>query len=109
MDSLIKFWNYYNFDMVMSWVGGAMRDPVGTLMNPWISGPIIVMLGLLANKRTAGLGQKLVLGVPAMVYLFTTLTVLKNDSISNAGPFMMALGAMFIIVGWLLYSRLLKS
>ncbi len=83
MDNLLYFWNNYDFNRVMDWVGTALRDPVGTMMNPWIAAPLIIMLALLANRRTAGLGQKLVIGVPAIGYLFVTLTVLRNDSISH--------------------------
>ncbi|MBF0169468.1 MAG: hypothetical protein HQK87_00020 [Nitrospinae bacterium] len=109
MDQLKYFWNTYDFDRVMSWIGTALRDPLGTLMNPWILAPIVIIIGLFVNQKTAGLGQKLIIGVPAIGYLFITLTVLHNDSISQPGPFMMGLGAMLIIVGWFIWDRLMKG
>jgi hypothetical protein len=109
MDALKSFWNTTDFNAVMKWIGHASRDPAGTFMNPLVFGPIVLIFALLAYPKTSGLGQKLVVGVPMVGFIVLTVAVLRNDSISHPGPFMMALLSTFMIVGWYIYTKLLRS
>ena len=101
------FINTYDFDTFFNWLTNV--DPVALLMNPYVFVPILIILALIAHPKTSYLGQKLVIYVPVSIYLFVTFVILRNDSISNTGPFIMAMAAFFMIVGWLIWTKLLND
>lgn len=105
IEQLKVFVNTFNFDMLMNWLNNA--SVAETLLNPFVLGPIVIIIGLMSYSKTAYLGQQLVVYLPAMIYLFLTFVILRNDVISNTGPFIMAMGAFFLIIGWFVWTRLL--
>ncbi len=107
IEKLKYFINNYDFEMLMEWLSAA--NPVDVLMSPYVFIPIIILLALLISPKTTEVGQKLVMYLPAVGYLFVTGVVLKNDVISNTGPFLMGIVAFFIICGWLIYTNFLSS
>jgi hypothetical protein len=105
VEQLKGFINTFTFDMLMNWFSNASLGE--TLLNPFVLGPIVIIIGLMSYSKTAYLGQQLVTYVPATLYLFVTFVILRNDVISNTGPFLMAMGAFFMIIGWFVWTRLL--
>jgi hypothetical protein len=93
--------------MLMNWLSNASIGE--TLLNPFVLVPLVALIGLMSYSKTAYLGQQLFLYVPAALYLFGTFVILRNDSISNAGPFILAMGAFFLIIGWFVWTRLLQD
>ncbi len=105
IEQVKSFIDSYNFDMLMNWLNRA--DIGEVLLNPFVLVPIVLVIGLMSYSKTAYLGQQLLTYVPAILYLFVTFVILRNDSISNTGPFVMAMGAFFLIIGWFVWTRLL--
>lgn len=104
-EQLKTFVETFNFTMLMNW---ATNVSVGELLlNPFVLVPLVILIGLMNYPKTAYLGQQLLLYVPAAGYLFVTFVILRNDSITNTGPFILAMGAFFLIVGWFIWTRLL--
>ena len=107
IEQVKSFINTYNFDMLMNWL---TRVDIGELLlNPFVLVPIVIVIGLMSYSKTTYLGQQLLTYVPAILYLFLTFVILRNDSISNTGPFVMAMGAFFLIIGWFVWTRLLQD
>jgi len=106
VENIKQFINTADFDTVFYWISNA---DLYTLLNPYILIPIFIIFALIAYPKTSHLGQQLILYVPAGVYLFVTVIVLKNDSISEIGPFIMAMILFFMIIGWLIWTRLLND
>ena len=102
-----NFINTCNFDTLINWFNRA--SIADTLLNPFVLAPILLVIGLLSYHKTVYLGQQLLTYVPATLYLFLTFVVLRNDSISNIGPFIMGMGAFFLIIGWFVWTRLLSD
>ncbi len=109
VENIKYFINNYDFDMLMAWISKASEDPLGVMLNPWILIPVVIVVGMMAHPKTTELAQWLVSYVPAVGYLFVTGVVLSNDVISNIGPFVMAMAAFFMIIGWLIYTQLLNN
>ncbi len=107
--NLKYFFNNGDFDMVMRWVNHAVSDPVSAVMNPFILVPLLISVGLMFSPKTTGMAQQMILYIPTLVFLGTTFVVLRNDSISDTGPFSMALVSFFIIIGWLIWTQLLSD
>lgn len=105
VEQIKDFIHTFTFDMLVNWLTHASVGE--TLLNPFVFGPVVVIIGLMSYSKTAYLGQQLLLYIPGILYLFVTFVILSNDVISNAGPFLMAMGAFFIIVGWFIWTRLL--
>ena len=105
--NLKYFINNCDFEMLSEWL--AIAKPAEVLLNPYVLIPIIVVLGLLISPKTTELGQKLIMYIPAVGYLFVTGVVLRNDVVSNTGPFIMGIIAFFIITGWLIYTNFIAS
>ncbi|MGK7346749.1 MAG: hypothetical protein ACNS63_13165 [Candidatus Nitrospinota bacterium M3_3B_026] len=104
---LKSFINTFTFEDLMYWIENV--SPLDLLTSPWVIVPVVLIIGLIAYPHTSYFGQQLVLYLPAAIYLFITFVILKNGSISDLGPFIMAMIAFFIIVGWLIWTRLLKD
>ncbi len=107
IENIKYFYANCDFDLLMNWLERA--DPVEVLLNPFVLGPLLIVIGLTAYSRTSELGQKLIIYIPTTGYLFVTFVILKNDNISSPGPFILAITSFFIIFGWLIWTRLLKS
>lgn len=105
VEQLKAFIDTYTFDMLMKWL--MTVNIAELLLNPFVLVPIVVLIGMMSYSKTAYMGQQLVVYVPALLYLFVTFVILRNDSISNTGPFVMAMGAFFLIIGWFIWTRLL--
>ncbi|MBF0293394.1 MAG: hypothetical protein HQK86_14690 [Nitrospinae bacterium] len=105
VEQLKGFVNTFNFDMLMNWLNHVSVAEL--LLNPFVLGPIVVIIGLMSYSKTAYLGQQIVVYLPAILYLSLTMVILRNDVISNTGPFIMAMGAFFLIIGWFVWTRLL--
>ncbi|VAX25977.1 hypothetical protein MNBD_NITROSPINAE02-1646 [hydrothermal vent metagenome] len=101
------FIDNYTFDMLMKWAENA--DPIAVLLNPAILATIVIVFGLTAYQKTTYLGQQLILYLPAVGYLFVTIVIAKNDNISDAGPFFLAITSFFMVIGWLIWTRLLRN
>ena len=106
-EQLRDFVETFNFSMLTSWVSHASIGE--TLLNPFVFVPVVVIIGLISYSKTSYLGQQLLVYVPATLYLAVTFVILRNDSISNVGPFIMAMGAFFLIIGWFVWTRLLQD
>ncbi|MBI5814823.1 MAG: hypothetical protein HZB29_04350 [Nitrospinae bacterium] len=99
------FIDHVTFDRLMTWI---TTMSIGDLiLNPFVLVPVLVIVGLISYPKTTGLGQMLMMYVPAILYLGLTAAVLRNDSITNTGPFIMAILAFFMIVGWFVWTKLL--
>lgn len=107
IEQVKSFIDTFTFDMLMNWISHASVGE--TLLNPFVLVPIVVVIGLMSYSKTAYLGQQLLTYVPAILYLCVTFVILRNDSISNTGPFVMAMGAFFLIIGWFVWTRLLQD
>lgn len=107
VEKIKHFINTYDFDMLFNWLN--TLDPITLLFNPYFIVPVVIILALVAYPKTSYLGQQLVLYVPAGLYIFVTVVILRNDSITEIGPFIMAMAAFFMIVGWLIWTKLLKD
>lgn len=112
MDPMLKenfkyFIDNYDFDMLYEWIANA--DWVVVFTNPYVLVPLLIVVGMMFYPKTSAFGQTLLIVIPCIGYLFVTFVVLKNDIISNIGPFVMAGFAFFGIVGTLLYTQLLKD
>ncbi len=97
----------YDFEMLMNWFTNV--DPVAVILNPYVLVPLIIIVGMIMHPKTTTIGQNLVSAIPAIGYLFVTFVILKNDVISSIGPFIMAGVAFFGIIGFLVYTQLLKG
>lgn len=106
-ENLEYFIDNYDFDMLVEWISNA--DWVVVFTNPYVLAPIIILVALMLHPQTTAFGQSAMIAIPAIGYLFVTFVILKNDIISNIGPFVMAGFAFFGIVGTLLYTQLLKD
>lgn len=105
IDQIKSFIDTFTFDMLMNWLTNASVGE--TLLNPFVLVPLVILIGLMSYSKTAYLGQQLLLYVPAALYLFVTFVILRNDSITNTGPFILSMGAFFLIIGWFIWTRLL--
>ncbi|VAX19678.1 hypothetical protein MNBD_NITROSPINAE01-1588 [hydrothermal vent metagenome] len=106
-ENLKYFYDNYDFDMLEAWF--SVADPVAIALNPFVFVPVIIVFAMFYSNKTIDLAQRLIVYVPALGYLFVTFVILKNDIISGTGPFIMSMIAFFMIVGWLLWTKLLKS
>jgi len=101
------FIDNYDFDMLFEWINNA--DWLVVLMNPYVLVPLVIVIAMMMHPKTTNMGQSALIIIPAIGYLFVTFVILKNDIISNIGPFIMAGVAFFGIVGTLVYTQLLKD
>jgi len=96
-----------DFDTIMEFYRST--DISELIAMPAVFVPLILIVGLLAHPKTTYLGQKLMIWIPCLVWVGTTVVILKNDVISNTGPFIMGLVSFFIIIGYLIYSQLMAN
>lgn len=97
----------YDFEMLMDWFSNV--DPVSVILNPYVLVPLIIIVGMVLHPKTSAIGQNLVFAIPAIGFLFVTFVILRNDVISSIGPFIMAGISFFGIIGFLVYTQLLKG
>jgi len=107
VSNLKYFIDNCDFEMFSTWLANV--DPLALLLNPFVLVPLIIIFGLIAYPKTTYIGQKLVLYVPGVTYLFVTGVILKNDAINNTGPFVMAMIAFFGVAGWLIWTQFLEN
>lgn len=107
MGKLRYFVDNLDFDMLMTQITSASW--IDILLNPLVLVFLVVTFALMSRNKTVYLGQQVVMYVPSVGFLLVTFVILKNDSITNTGPFIMAMTSFFIIIGWLIWTRLIKS
>ncbi len=107
IENVKYFWNNYDFDMLVHWLTNV--DPVALLLNPVVFIPLVIIFGLMANQKTAYIGQMLVTYGPSIGFLFVTATVVRNGAITESGPFAMAMTSFFMVVIWFIWTKLLQS
>jgi len=96
-----------DFDTVMEFLRTA--DPAEVIMMPPVLIPLVLTIGMMFHPKTVYFGQKIMMWFPALLWLSVSAVVLKNDDISNTGPFLLGLVSFFIVVGYLIYSQLMAS
>ena len=106
-ENFTYFIDNYDFDMLVEWISNADWGVV--LMNPYVLVPIVIIVGMMLHPKTTAIGQGALIVIPAIGFLFVTFVILRNDIISNIGPFLMAGVCFFGIVGTLIYTQLLKN
>ncbi|MDH5638642.1 MAG: hypothetical protein OEZ04_09130 [Nitrospinota bacterium] len=106
-ENIKQFIETGNFSTVREFLNTA--DPVEVLMMPPVFLVIVITIGLMFHPKTTHMGQKLLVWIPALLWLGVTGVVLKNDSISNIGPFILGIVSFFIVIGYMVYSQLMAS
>ncbi|MDH5509873.1 MAG: hypothetical protein OEZ32_05895 [Nitrospinota bacterium] len=96
-----------DFSTVMDFLKTA--DPVEVIMMPPVFLAIAITIGLMFHPKTTYLGKQLLVWIPALLWLGVTAVVLKNDSISQIGPFILGIVSFFMIIGYMIYSQLMAS
>jgi len=106
-DNLKDFWEHGDFSYVMAFI--QKLDPAELIVQPHIFIPLAILIGLLAHPATSYLGQKMLMWMIPLTWIGVTIVVLRNDIISNIGPFILALVSFFIIVFYIIYSQLMAN
>jgi hypothetical protein len=107
IENLKQFIERTDFDVLWAWLQNF--NPAEVITMPAVFIPLAILIGILAHPQTSYLGTRVLLWVPPLVWIFVTVVVLKNDLISNVGPFILALVSFFIIIGYIVYSQLLAN
>jgi len=106
-DNLRDFWEHGDFDYVMNVIH--KLDPAELIVQPHIFIPLAILIGLLAHPATSYLGQKIIMWALPLSWIGITVVVLRNDIISNIGPFILGLVSFFIIIFYIIYSQLMAN
>jgi len=104
-DSFQLFLDTFTFDKLMMFLSNASIGDIA--LNPFVLIPLLIIIGLISYPKTTYIGQNLLMYIPAIGFLFITGVILKNDSITNTGPFIMAMVSFFMIIGWFIWTKLL--
>ena len=107
IESLKKFWEKGDFDYLMGALGSI--DPFVLITNPIVIGIIVILVAMTLVQATSGLAKMIIFYAGPVAYLLATIVVLKNDNISDIGPFIMGLGAVFFSVGWFIWVKMLRD
>ena len=107
LEDVMAFYENYDFDMVLDWLMNT--DLVPVVSQPVIAGPLVLVVVMLLIPKTSAIAQGIIVYVPVAGFFFVSATVLHNDEITNVGPFILALSCFFIVVGWFIYTKMLKS
>ena len=106
-ERLKQFWEKGDFDYLIDVLGSI--DPSELITSPIVIGIIVILVAMTLVKATSGLAKMIIFYAGPVAFLLATIVVLKNDNISDIGPFIMGLCAVFFLVGWFIWVKMLRD
>lgn len=106
-EGLKTFWKEGDFDFLLEWLSNV--DPVELISTPAIAGIVGIVIAMNFYKPTAGFGLMVATYAAPVLFILASVVVLKNDSITDVGPFIMATASVFMVVGWFIWAKMLRD
>lgn len=107
LEQLQKFWRDGDFATLTEWISKV--DPIELITDPVIAGYIVLIIVMNFIDYTKGMSQILAYYTIPVLFIFATVVILKNDQITSAGPFSMAIASLFMVVGWFVWAKMLRD